>query len=467
MPKANQPNVRTRRRLSSSQDITPRHPSIELLTTSQLRAFKGNARLHSARQIGQIKNSIMQFGFMNPVLVDGENEVIAGHGRLCAAKELGLGCIPVIRVEHLSKTEIRAYRLADNKLAENSSWDESLLQIEISDLIELELEGELSFDMDTLGFETAEVDLLLSQGEMDDVNEIVADPNKIEIAKLGEVWQLGRHRILCGSALDEASYAELLSDDTVCLVLTDPPYNVRVRGHVRGKASPSHREFAMASGEMTRNEFVRFLRTALGKSVAVASPGAIVMTFMDWRHLGELHQAACAIELEQLNLCVWVKSNGGMGSLYRSQHELCGIYRVPGARHRNNVQLGRLGRNRTNVWTYAGVNTFGRNRAADLNEHPTVKPVAMIEDAIRDVTAVGDLVLDPFGGSGTTLLAAERCRRTARLIEIDPRYVDVTIRRWQDLTGETAIETESGEAWNDRASRYASENNQSEEQNDG
>jgi len=246
-----------------------------------------------------------------------------------------------------------------------------------------------------------------------------------------------------------------MQGESAHLILTDPPYNVPVNGHVRTNGAAVHREFAMAAGELTKTEFTAFLETALSKFVAHTYPGAVVMIFMDWRHLAELEAARTAAGLEQINLCVWVKSNGGMGSLYRSQHELCMICKLPGAKHQNNVRLGSMGRNRTNVWTYAGVNTFGKNRKADLVDHPTVKPIAMIEDAIRDVTRHGDIVLDPFGGSGTTLIAAERCHRTARLIELDPGYVDVAIRRWQELTGEDAIELSSGETWNERASRLA------------
>jgi len=426
-----------------------------MVAPSTLHPYANNAREHSPKQIGQIQNSIRAFGFMNPILIGNHNEVIAGHGRLAAATELGLTQVPVIQVMHLSETEVRAYRLADNKLAENATWDAELLQIEIAELIELELNDELSFDIQTIGFETAEVDLLLTDCEPEAPKEIVEGPSEIAVSRLGEVWMLGAHRILCGSALVEGSYARLLDNETASLLLTDPPYNVPVQGHVRGKGAVKHREFAMAAGEMSPDEFTQFLTTALGFAVETTTPGTVAMVFIDWRHQRELGAATSALGLEQINLCVWAKNNGGMGSLYRSQHELCSVYKVPGGKHQNNVRHGSMGRYRTNVWNYAGVNTFGRNRKADLVDHPTVKPVAMIEDAIRDVTTHGEIVLDPFGGSGTTLLAAERCRRAARLIELDPRYVDVTIRRWQELTSLDAIDEVSGETWNDRAAETA------------
>lgn len=446
----NPPRVRTRKRRP------PEHASqVSYQAIGELEAYKKNARVHAPKQIAQIKQSIESFGFIVPITVDRGGNVIAGHGRLQAAKELGLKRVPVIQVDHLDETQVRAYRLADNKIAENATWDEALLRIEISELVELELTGELSFDVGTLGFETAEIDLLLHNQEDDTPLEIVEEPKGSVVARLGDIWELGVHQIACGSSLEKDVLTSLMSGVSASLVLTDPPYNVPVQGHVRVTGKTRHKEFGMASGEMTEAEFTDFLSSALGNALSVSARGAIVMTFMDWRHLDDLNAAAKSVGLKQINLCIWVKNNGGMGSLYRSQHELCSIYKTPGEQHQNNVQLGSMGRYRTNVWSYAGVNTFGRNRKADLVDHPTVKPIAMIEDAIRDVTRHGEVVFDPFGGSGTTLLAAERCRRVARLIELDPAYVDVTIRRWQELTGKEAVDQNSGETWNERAARAA------------
>jgi hypothetical protein len=452
-----QPNVRRRTRKRQSALALVDGQKVIFRDVNDLHPYAKNARRHSAKQIGQLKNSISAFQFMNPIIVDDNGIVIAGHGRLQAAIELGMSRVPVIEVTHLSETEVKAYRLADNKLAENSTWDEGLLQIELAELIDLELAGELSFDVHTIGFETAELDVMLTEAVSEDLEEFVEGPAAEPICKVGETWVLGRHRIACLSALVASSFEQLLDGERPSLINTDPPFNVLVYGHVRSNGSKSHREFTMASGEMTTSEFTDFLKTSLGHAVATSRAGAIMMSFIDWRHLNELDAACTALSLDQINLCVWVKTNGGMGSLYRSQHELCAIYKLPGGAHINNVQLGAMGRNRTNVWEYAGVNTFGRNRSADLADHPTVKPVAMIEDAIKDVTNHGDIVLDPFGGSGTTLLAAERCMRRARLLEIDPLYVDVTIRRWQELTGEQAFNQETNETWNDRAARASDE----------
>ncbi|WP_259274166.1 site-specific DNA-methyltransferase [Sulfitobacter mediterraneus] len=450
-------NVRRRIRKRKSVSALVEGQNVVFRNINDLQPYAKNARRHDAKQIGQLRNSIYAFGFMNPIIVDSDDVVIAGHGRRQAAIELGMTKVPVIEVTHLSDAEVKAYRLADNKLAENSKWDEGLLQIELAELIDLELAGDLSFDFNTIGFETAELDIMLTDAVSEDLEEFVEGPAAEPICKVGETWVLGKHRIACMSALVASSFVQLLDGDEPSLINTDPPYNVHVNGHVRSGGAAKHREFAMASGEMTTSEFTDFLKTSLGHAVAAARAGAIMMSFIDWRHLNELDAACRALHLEQINLCVWVKTNGGMGSLYRSQHELCAIYKLPGGAHINNVQLGAMGRNRTNVWEYAGVNSFGHNRSADLADHPTVKPVAMIEDAIKDVTNHGDIVLDPFGGSGTTLLAAERCRRRARLLEIDPLYVDVTIRRWQELTGEQAYNLETNETWNDRAARASDE----------
>lgn len=461
-----QPNVRQRVRKRKPDGALVDGQEVIFRDINDLHPYAKNARRHGTKQIGQLKSSITAFQFMNPIIVGRDGVVIAGHGRLQAAIELGMARVPVIEVTHLSDAEVKAYRLADNKLAENSTWDEGLLQIELAELIDLEFADELSFDVNTIGFETAELDLLLSGDAHVEEPEVVEGPATIAICKAGETWMLGQHRVSCLSSLDPASIAQLLDGDEPSLIVTDPPYNVRVQGHVRSSGSKSHREFAMASGEMTSSEFADFLTTSLRHTMSAARAGAVMMSFIDWRHLKELDVACTALGLEQINLCVWVKSNGGMGSLYRSQHELCAVYKLRGASHINNVQLGSMGRNRTNVWEYAGVNSFGRNRTADLVDHPTVKPVAMIEDAIKDVTNLGDIVVDPFGGSGTTLLAAERCRRRARLLEIDPLYVDVTIRRWQELTGEQAFNLETNESWNDCAARASDEQSDEGEQAD-
>lgn len=421
---------------------------------AELRPYEHNSRSHSAASIAKLKASVARFGFVAPILIDGQGTIIAGHGRYDAAKALGLATVPTVTADHLSPAEVRALRIADNRLAELSDWNEAALRIEFAELIELSLEGALDFDLDITGFDMPQIDILLA-GEGDPAPEAAEtdeapDPEKHPVSRPGDLWILGAHRILCGDALLAESYSRVLGGDEPRMVFTDPPYNVPVQGHVRSGKTSGHREFAMASGEMSESEFRSFLGQGITRLLPCLPKGGVAMICMDWRHVEELISAGKACGLELINLCVWNKTNGGMGSLYRSKHELVCVFRKPGAPHINNVELGRHGRNRTNVWDYAGVNSFGAARAADLVDHPTVKPTALVADAIMDVSHRGDVVLDAFGGSGATLLAAEKTGRRARLIELDPVYVDVAVRRWQDMTGEAAVHADTGERFDQR-----------------
>jgi DNA modification methylase len=269
---------------------------------------------------------------------------------------------------------------------------------------------------------------------------------------------LGPHRLLCGNALVATCYAALMAGETARQVITDPPYNVRIDGHVCGKGAIRHGEFAMASGEMTPDEFTAFLFQNFGAVRTVCVDGAIVMVFMDWRHAQEILAAGLRVFDAFKNLCVWVKDNGGMGSFYRSQHELCFVFKVGTAPHVNTFGLGGTGRYRTNVWSYAGINTLRAGRMEELALHPTVKPVAMIADAIRDCSHRNDIILDPFGGSGTLLLAAHRTGRRARVMELDPLYVDTALLRFERATGTVAIHEATGLTFRALAERRAAGN---------
>lgn len=397
-----------------------------------------NARTHSKRQIRQIAASIRKFGFNNPILIDDDLHIIAGHGRVEAAKILGEATVPTVRLSHLSDAEKRAYLLADNALATKAGWDREILAIEFQGLIDL------GFDIELTGFETAEVDLVLQEWQeasteaaaADQVSEYDAGP---AISQRGDLWRLGSHSLLCGDARSPDAYVNLLGSQKADLVFTDPPYNVRIDGHVSGLGRFQHREFAMASGEMSEDEFTQFLKATLGAAANASRDGALHYVCMDWRHLLEALSAGRALYDSLLNMCVWNKDNGGMGSFYRSKHELVLVFKVGTASHTNNVELGRYGRNRTNVWDYAGANTFRRDRLEELSMHPTVKPVALIADAIKDASKRSEIVLDPFCGSGSTIIAAEKTGRYARCLEIDPEYVDVAVRRWQVFTGKSAV----------------------------
>ena len=429
---------------------------ITILLITELKPYGRNARKHGDKQVDLLARSIREFGFNNPVLIDRNRNIVAGHGRFEAAKRLGLESVPTVLLDHLSAAQIRAYRIADNRIAELSDWDEELLRLEILDLSELELAGEIDFEVSLTGFDTAAIDVLIDGSGADAGNtpaETVEEPepDAVPVTRAGEMWTLGRHRILCADALQENSYAKLMAGETARMIFSDPPYNVPINGHVRIGDSAGHREFAMAVGEMSEAQFREFLRTAIRQSVATVMEGGICMFCIDWRHVADLIEAGKAEGLALINLCVWNKSNAGMGSLYRSKHEMVCVFKTGRAAHVNNVELGRHGRYRTNVWDYAGVNTFRRGRAADLADHPTVKPTALVADAIRDVSHKGEIVLDPFSGSGATLLAAEKTGRTARVMELDAIYVDVAIRRWQALTGQDAVSADTGETFNARA----------------
>lgn len=416
-----------------------------------LRPAKANARVHSKKQLKQIARSIQRYGFNAPVLIGADGEIIAGHGRVEAAKLLGLDTVPTICLAHLSEVERRAYLIADNKIALNASWDQDLLAGEIQALIDDGIEIE-----DT-GFTIAEADILIEEAaeaapvskKTSHAEDRLPAVEAIAVSRMGDVWQLGRHRLVCGDARDPNAYSALLGDEAVDLVFTDPPYNVKIDGNVCGKGSITHREFAFASGEMSQGEFTQFLTDSLGTAASHCRDGAIAFVCMDWRHMGELLEAGRQAFTEMKNLCVWNKGQGGMGTFYRSKHELVFVFKVGTAEHVNTFGLGESGRYRTNVWDYAGISSMSATRMEELAMHPTVKPVAMIKDAILDCSHRGHIVMDCFAGSGSTLVAAQNSGRVARLIEYDPHYCDVIIRRFEKLTGKQAILAATGHSFED------------------
>ena len=389
-----------------------------------------NARTHPRRQIDQIIASISAFGFTNPILVDESGRLIAGHGRLLAAKEMGLAEVPTIELADLTEPQKRALRLADNKIALGAGWDLEFLKLELGELAVMDV----NIDLALTGFSTGEIDVMLN-GKVDPDEEVIPAVRATPRTRNGDIWVLGDHRIGCGDGRDPAFLRAVVGDVAVDAAFLDPPYNVKINGHANAKGR--HREFAMASGEMSELAFRAFLADTLGACAAVSREGAVHFVCMDWRHMDDVAAVARDIYGERLKLCIWNKSNAGMGSLYRSRHELVFVYKVGKAAHFNAVELGRHGRNRTNVWDYPSVNSFSGSRRADLDLHPTVKPVAMVADAVCDVTKRGDVVLDIFLGSGTSLIAADRVGRRFRGIDIDPAYVDVAIDRWIAMTGGT------------------------------
>ena len=429
---------------------------IEYLPTSALSPYPSNARTHSKKQIKQIADSIRRFGFTNPLLIDKDNMILAGHGRLAAAELLGMETVACVRLEHMTTAQKKAYVLADNKLALNAGWDEEILAIELQGLLSVD-DG---FDISLTGFSIAEVDGLIEGLAVEEpgspADEMLPPlASGSSITKLGDIWQLGHHRLICGSALDASVVQQLMTGELAQMVFTDPPYNVPIEGHVSGLGDVKHREFAMASGEMDQAQFTAFLTSAFQNLADHSVDGSIHFICMDWRHMQEMLEAGNKAYTELKNLIVWAKDNGGMGTFYRSKHELIFAFKKGAAPHINSFELGQHGRYRTNVWAYRGMNSFGSGRDQDLALHPTVKPVAMIADAIKDVSKRGDIVLDLFGGSGSTLIAAQKTGRRGFLCELDPLYCDRIIRRWQTYAKDDALLASSSEIFDDLAARQA------------
>lgn len=429
---------------------------IVYLNATAIKPSPHAARQHSAAQRRKLKNLLQKFGQVVPIIIDVNNEIVDGHAVYETLLDLGHDEIAVTIVENRTDAEIRALRLALNRVAQDAVWDDAKLRGEFEYLINV------GFDLDLSGFDAVEIDMVLSidaptantvEEEALDALAPVVGPSA---AKPGDVFHLGNHVVGCGDARDTAFIRDLVGEKTVACVFTDPPYNVKIDGFVSGLGKTQHRDFPMATGEMSREQFVAFLSATVAAVKPVLADGAILYLCMDWRHGGELCEAAAQNGLEQKNLCVWVKSNAGMGSFYRSQHELIFVFKHGEGPHQNNFGLGAGGRTRSNVWQYRGVNTFGKDRMDLLGIHPTVKPVAMIADALRDVTRRGDVVLDAFLGSGSTLIAAEETGRVCIGVELDPIYVDAAIRRWQKRTGKDAIHAVTGETFDEIYQRAVS-----------
>jgi DNA modification methylase len=425
-------------------------PNVKLVSICTLKPSSRNARTHSKKQIQQIANSILRFGWTYPILVDENGFIIAGNGRFLASLLLGLKEVPVIIMAGLTDTQKRALAIADNKIAANAGWDRSILAAELGELAVLL--PECNLDIEITGFEQAEFDGLMT--DFVDLEHDPADtPPQIEqlpISRKADFWLLDRHRLYCGDAGDASDVRALMGRELADMIFADPPFNVRI-GATVGRGKIKHREFASASGEMSPPEFTTFLMNWMTLAAQYSEDGSIHFVCMDWRHLGEILAAGNEAYSELKNLVVWSKTNAGQGSFYRSQHELIFVFKNGDGPHQNNIQLGRHGRNRSNVWSHAGVNTFRTGRLDDLSIHPTVKPIALVADAMRDCSRRGDIVLDPFMGSGTTILASERIGRRAYGLEIDPLYVDAAIRRWQDFTKQDAVLKATGQTFDEVA----------------
>lgn len=420
------------------------HLTIEYISVDLPQPDPKNPRKHPKRQVKALARAIEEFGFASPILLDRQGIVIAGHGRLEAARFLQMTTVPIVRLEHLSPAQVKAYRIADNRLAEMSEWNEELLKDELQALSELDKD----FNLTLTGFEMPKIDLILNPAQEDFEDGPIGVSEGISVAQLGDLWVLGEHRLYCGDSLKPESYQKLLGAEKADLVFTDPPYNVPVEGHILTDNKHGHSDFSMAAGEMSDQQFEAFLKQVIHQMQSFSTQCSIHFVCMDWRHIDILLAAGKSYE-ELKNICIWNKSNGGMGSFYRSKHEMIAVFKNGKEPHINNIELGKHGRYRTNVWHYAGQSSISSKKGKGLSMHPTVKPVAMIADAILDCSDRDHIVLDPFGGSGSTLIAAEKMHRRARLVELEPKYIDVTIRRWELLTKQNAVLAPTGQTFDD------------------
>ena len=435
--------------LRGRNDVLP-SLQIELCPLDQLKSHVRKLRKNDSAHVREIANSIARLGFNVPLLIGKDNIVVDGDSRVEAAKLLGLSSAPCIRVDHLDETEQRLLRLAVNRLAEKGIWDIGELEAEFKELIIADAPIEIS------GFGLDEIDQLVIGADEDgcEAGDLAPLPGVPAVARVGDLFLLGSHRLICGDATDPAVIRRLMRTDVARMVLTDEPFNVAIGGHVTGG---EHREFVMASGEMTDAQFLKFNQKWMDAVLPHLMDGGILGTFIDWRGLPIAHAAATALGLTPLNLVVWTKTNAGMGSLYRSQHELLPLFKKGDAPHVNNISLGKRGRHRTNVWTYPGASSLGSDARKGLQDHPTVKPTPMLQDALIDLTNRGDIILDPFLGSGSTLIAAENTGRECRGVELDPLYVDVIIRRYETATGANVILADSDETFEEVAVRRRNE----------
>lgn len=432
-------------------DPTPKLRS-ERWPLDRLQDADRRTRRTSPEQLKRVTRSVSRLGMVKPIIISPDGKIIDGHILVEVARGMGLPDIECVIIDHLSAEELRLARIALNRIQETGEWDLDELSVELE---ELKI-GDL--DIDLTGFAPAELDLILGHElGMAGLDKAIHSKPPAPVSGFGDIWQLDQHRLLCGDALAAESYEALLAGRQIDCVFSDPPYNIKIEGVVSGLGKKKHKDFAMGVGEMSDEDFRAFLGYYLQRCKEHASPGAVIFACMDWRQVDLLMFAGRDAGLHRINKAVWNKGSGGMGSLYRSAYEEVVVFCTEPSPATNNVLLGKNGRNRTNIWTYAGANQKGSSAGKVLADHPTPKPVELVADAFQDVTRRGDLVFDPFMGSGTTLIAAEATGRIACGIDLDPGYVDVTIARWQQMTGKQAVHQASGKTFEEVAQERSNE----------
>jgi DNA modification methylase len=440
-------------------DLAP-HLKIERVPIDSLKSASRRVRRTDAAQVERVIASIRQFGLCAPLLISGDRRIVHGHVVWEAARQLGISEISCVVVDHLTEDELRILGIALNRLGERGDWDFDALQQEFEDL------GASIDDLMVTGFEMPEIDMILTGSVVEtpeEEAEAIPDVGTNPVSRPGDVWRLGEHKLIQGDARDPDCYSRIMNGEAARLVLTDVPYNVSIRT-ITG--DERHREFAMGAGEMDRDTYLNFNMAWMKVAADRLVDGGLLSTAIDWRSIDVVMAAAREVKLAHINTAVWTKTNAGQGSLWRSAHELYPVFRKGTATHVNNVMLGKHGRWRSNVWTYAGGSSLGSDSREGLKLHPTVKPRALIEDVLLDVTSRGDIVIDCFAGSGSALVAAEATGRRCMAIEIDGLYCDVIIKRWQDMTGETAVLEETGESFATTAQSHVCGDNSTANRND-
>jgi hypothetical protein len=446
------PRVRSRKRVLNDAHLPTPDPfnledlrlSLRYVAPAELKAPRRALRKYSKVAMERMKRSIRQFGFLIPIVAASDRRIVVGYRRWLAAQELGLKAVPMIEVSHLTDEQLRVFTILDNKLCADGEWDLDELRVEFA---ELSLLTDLTIE-DT-GFTTAEIDTLSitpALPEQAQPEDQLPDICEFAVTRAGYMWKLGEHRLVCGSSLEQETFDRLLGTERAQMIFSDAPFNLAAKT-IGGRGQHQHGDFAMAAGEMAPADFSNFLSRSFHLVSKFSVDGAIHFQCMDWRHMREMLEAGHSAYSELKNLVVWRKHSAGMGSFYRSQHELLFVWKSGTAPHINNFGLGETGRHRSNVWDYRGNAGFHQERTDELACHATVKPWSLVADAIRDCSTRGAIIVDPFGGSGTTLVAAERTGRRARLIELDPLYCDVTVRRWQNLTGQDATLLATGQTF--------------------
>ena len=410
----------------------------KLIATSDLIPYARNSRTHSEAQVTKIASSIKEFGFINPVVTDGRNGIVAGHGRVLAANKLGLKEVPCVEAKHLTEAQKRAYVIADNRMALDAGWDVDLLKVELGDL-----QG-MDFDLSLTGFDPGEIENFLAEKtegltDPDAVPETPANP----VTVLGDVWLMGKHRLMCGDSTSQSSFDTLMAGLRADIIFTDPPYGMSYGG---GRAAGSTKKGALVKAhgmilndDLQGNSLIELVRDALATSIAATKNGAPLYACFTWRTYAEFEAALEQLGREVKACIVWDKKSIGLGnSHYRPQHEF--IFYCGGQWHGDKSQ--------SDVWSLS-------RGATGAYVHPTQKPVELIERALNNSSKSGDVVIDCFGGSGSTLIACEKTARDCHMMELDPKYCDVIIKRWQDFTGNKATLESTGQTFEDVASnRY-------------